>query len=82
LALALDVRAAEPSIPTNIAAWIDGVPRESSPYERLTPTEVVDLARGPQMPDTSTGPTASVVALAVLGRWFTLDRYERYSAQR
>jgi hypothetical protein len=82
VALALDARVSDPSIPTNIAAWIDGVPRESSPYERLTLTEVVDLARGPQMPDTSTGPTASVVALAVLGRWLTLDQYERYSAQR
>lgn len=84
MALALDSRATDPSIPINIAAWIDGVPRESSPYEWLTLAEVLHLAQ-PQVPDTSTGlAAASSVALAVLGMWLTLDPHDRSStaAQR
>ena len=68
VALALDTRTADPSVPTNVAAWIGGAPRPSTAYETLTPAEVLALARRPPMPETGTGPlAASALALGFLG---------------
>ena len=54
LALALDVRAEDPSVPTNTAGWLAGTPPDA--YETVTLAEVLDFAASRKPPDTSTGP--------------------------
>lgn len=54
IALAMDVRASDPSVPTNTAGWLAGTPPDA--YETVTLAEVLDLAKSPSPPDTSTGP--------------------------
>jgi len=56
IALALDAHASDPTVPTNMAAWLSGTPPEPSAYETVTLGEVLDLARTPKPPDTSTSP--------------------------
>lgn len=55
IALAMDIRAADSSIPTNTAAWITGMPPASGGYETVTFTELHDLVQL-KAPDTSTDP--------------------------
>ncbi len=53
IALALDARSSDPTVPRNMGAWLRGVP-PSSVYETLTLDEVIRMANTQRPPDTST----------------------------
>ena len=54
IALAFDTEGSHPTLATATAAWIEGEPRTSEPYEILTMAEVLDAAENPRPPDTAT----------------------------
>ncbi|HYH92521.1 MAG TPA: hypothetical protein VD763_05120 [Candidatus Saccharimonadales bacterium] len=54
IALAYDTRGSGPTLARATAAWIEGRPRSSDPYETLTMAEVRDVVARPRPPDTAT----------------------------
>ena len=54
IALALHTEGSHPTLARATAAWIEGEPRISDPYEILTMAEVLDAAQKPRPPDTAT----------------------------
>lgn len=84
IALALDARSSDPTVPTNVGAWLSGTPPEMAGYETVTLGEVLDLARTPKPPNTSTSPVVydppllrtlaavAVFATATFVSWFRM----------
>ena len=71
IALAFETRGSHPTLASATAAWIEGQPRISDPYEVLTMAEVLDAASIPRPPDTATagpqthpGPVSALVIMA------------------